>query len=58
MAHRGFGLARDLFEENLKNSQGDPAMQNLSNGLAQLAIALEEELEAMHRRLRNIESAG
>lgn len=56
MTHPGFRIARDLFEESLKNSR-DPAMQNLSNGLAQLAIALEQELAAIHQRLRNVENS-
>ena len=58
MANPGFRLAKNHFEQtlNLTQPEDDPAMWNLSSGLAQLATALEQELEEIHRRLRNVES--
>ncbi len=61
MTNPGFRLAKDHFEQNLKvltRPENDPAMWNLSNGLVQLATALEAEMEAIHLRLRNVESAA
>ncbi len=60
MTNPGFRLAKDHFEQNLKTltrPENDPAIWNMSSGLAQLAAAIEEELEAIHVRLRNVESA-
>ena len=51
MTNPGFRLAKDHFEQNLQKSSrrpdNDPAMWNLSNGLVQLATALEAEAEAI-----------
>ena len=55
----GFKLAKGYFDQNLriiKRPESNPELWNLSTGLSQLASALEEELEVIDRRLRNIES--
>jgi hypothetical protein len=59
MTNPGFKLAKTQFDAiraTIKQPQSNPELWNLSIGLGQLASALEEELEAIHQRLRNVES--
>jgi len=55
----GFKLAKGHFDQNLriiKRPESNPELWNLSIGLSQLAEAIEEEMEVIHRTLRNVES--
>jgi hypothetical protein len=47
----GYVGARDSFE-NAKSKTNDPAIQDLAEGLRQLARAIEDDIRKLERRLK------